>query len=217
MALSVIGAGLGRTGTMSLKHAIDQLGLGPCFHMIELMQIPERIGGWENAADLQQSGGTVDWDALLKGFNSTVDWPSCTFYGALAAHYPLAKVILTVRDADKWFDSTQATIFRAMDHLVADPNNPMGRMVRKVIMRMFDENMHDRAHCIGVYNRHNDEVRRTIPASRLLEFNVAQGWKPLCDFLGVPVPETPFPSVNSTEEFQQRLAPVAAKFVSGQS
>jgi hypothetical protein len=213
MTMHVIGAGLGRTGTMSLKFAIEQLGLGPCFHMIEMMKVPERIPMWDRAGQ----GENVDWDALLSGFNSTVDWPSCTFYRELADHYPNAKVVLTVRDADKWFDSTQATIFKAMDQLVADTDNPMGRMVRSVIMRMFDNNMHDRAHCISVYNKHNDEVRRAIPAARLLEFNVAQGWTPLCDFLGVAVPSVAFPAVNSTEEFQQKHAPQVQKFAAAQS
>ena len=213
MSITVIGAGLGRTGTMSLKFALEQIGFGPCFHMIELMKVPERIALWDRAG----SGEAVDWEDVLRGFNATVDWPSCTFYRELAARYPAAKVILTLRDPDKWFDSTQATIFKAMDQLVADPQNPMGSMVRKVIMKMFDDNMHDRAHCISVYNKHNDEVRRVIPASRLLVFNVAEGWEPLCKLLGVPVPATPFPSVNSTEEFQQKLAPEAAKFAAASS
>jgi hypothetical protein len=213
MTMHVIGAGLGRTGTMSLKFAIEQLGLGPCFHMIEMMKVPERIAVWDRAG----KGEKVDWDALLSGFNSTVDWPSATFYRELAEHYPKAKVVLTVRDADKWFDSTQATIFKAMDALTADVNNPMGSMVRGCIMKMFDYKMHDRAHCISVYNKHNDEVRKAIPASRLLEFNVGQGWKPLCDFLGVPAPAAPFPSVNSTEEFQQKHAPEVQKFAAAQS
>lgn len=217
MSMKVIGAGLGRTGTMSLKFALEQIGFGPCFHMIELMKMPERIALWDRAADQKESGASVDWDGVLKGFNATVDWPSCTFYRELAARYPDAKVILTLRDADKWFDSTQATIFKAMDQLTADVQNPMGNMVRKVIMKMFDYNMHDRATCIAVYNKHNDDVKKNIPASRLLVFNPADGWKPLCDFLGVAVPETPFPSVNTTEEFQQRLAPEAAKFAAAQS
>jgi hypothetical protein len=213
MSMKVIGAGLGRTGTMSLKFALEQIGFGPCFHMIELMKMPERIPLWDRAG----KGEPVDWDEVLNGFNATVDWPSCTFYRELAARYPDAKVILTLRDADKWFDSTQATIFKAMDQLVAATDNPMGSMVRNVIMRMFDYNMHDRAHCIAVYNKHNEDVRKNIPASRLLVFNPAEGWKPLCDFLGVPVPATPFPSVNSTEEFQQKLAPEAAKFAAAQT
>ena len=213
MSVSVIGAGLGRTGTMSLKYALEQIGFAPCFHMIELMKVPERIALWDRAG----SGEAVDWDTVLQGFNATVDWPSCTFYRELAARYPDAKVILTLRDPDKWFDSTQATIFKAMDHLVADPQNPMGSMVRKVIMRMFNDIMHDRAHCIDVYNKHNEEVRRTIPAARLLVFNVAEGWEPLCKFLDVPVPARPFPSVNSTEEFQRVHAPAAAKLASAQT
>ena len=205
MGLAVVGAGLGRTGTMSLKLALERLGLGPCFHMIELLQHPLRISIWEKAG----LGEPVNWDDAFRGFASTVDWPSCSFYRQLAARYPDSKVILSLRDADKWFDSTQATIFRAMDHIVADPKNPMANMLRTVVMSMFDNNLHDRAHCIGVYTRHNDEVRRTIPAARLLVFDAAEGWGPLCKFVGVPEPAEPFPSVNSTEEFQKRFAPAA--------
>jgi Sulfotransferase domain len=200
MPLSVIGAGLGRTGTMSLKLALDQLGLGPCYHMIEVFKNPAAPGYWEAVAD----GRPVDWEQVFEGYRSTVDWPSATFYRRLADDFPSAKVILTERDPQAWFASTQATIF-ARDFTGA-PANPFESMVRKVVGAMFEGEMRDRDHLISVYLRHNQEVRDTIAADRLLVYEVAQGWAPLCDFLDVPVPDTPMPKVNSTEEFQSRVA-----------
>lgn len=203
MSLNVVGAGLGRTGTMSLKLALDQLGLGPCYHMIEVFQNPAAPGWWEAAAD-----GAPDWPRIFEGYRSTVDWPSATFYRELADAYPEAKVILTVRDPAAWYASTQATIFNR--DYTAPPANPFESMVRKVVGRMFDLEMKDRDHVISVFERHNAQVRAAIPAERLLEYDVAQGWAPLCAFLGVDVPASPMPKANSTEEFLARMPSVAA-------
>ena len=201
MSLSIIGAGLGRTGTMSLKLALEQLELGRCFHMIELMDNQHLLPHWDRAG----RGESVNWDEMFDGYGATVDWPSSSFYQELAAHYPEAKIILTTRDADKWFDSTQATIFKGIEER-ADPSNPFGSMIQNVIVSMFDGDLHTREHCIAVYEKHNAEVRRVISADRLLEFNIGEGWGPLCKFLGKSIPETPFPRVNSTDEFQARHA-----------
>ena len=199
MVLSVIGAGFGRTGTMSLKLALEQLGFGPCHHMVEVIKNPAAIGWWEAAAD----GEATDWAKVFEGFNSTVDWPSATFYKELADAYPAAKVILSLRDPEAWFASTQATIFRrAFD----DMSDPFQRMAHKVIGRLFDQRLTDKAKVIEVYNRHNETVRRTIPAERLLVYDIAEGWQPLCDFLGVEVPDGPIPKVNTTEDFLQAFA-----------
>jgi len=201
MALSVIGAGLGRTGTLSLKFALEQLGLGRCYHMMEVFGIPAAPRQWADAAD----GKPVDWDAVFEGFGATVDWPACDFYGELADKYPQARVILSVRDANDWFESTQATIFRETNHASAPPE--WVEMFKKLIVRnKFAGDLHDRDHCIGVYERHNDEVRRTIAPERLLEYRPGDGWEPLCTFLDVPLPEGPYPKTNSTEEFQARVA-----------
>jgi hypothetical protein len=200
MPLSVIGAGFGRTGTMSLKLALDQLGFGPCYHMIEVFKNPKAPGYWEAAAD----GKPVDWEEVFAGYGSTVDWPGATFYKQLADAYPDAKVILTVRDAEAWFASTQATIFSL--HIRDDTEDPWQRMVLKVIGDLFDRQMTDKAKLIAVYNQHNEEVRRTIAPERLLVYDVAQGWEPLCRFLGVEVPSEPMPKVNSTDEFRRNLA-----------
>jgi hypothetical protein len=199
MGLSVIGAGFGRTGTMSLKLALEQLGLGPCYHMVEVFKNPKAPGYWEAAAD----GLPVKWAEVFAGYGSTVDWPSATFYRELAEAYPAAKVVLTVRDPKAWFASTQATIFkRGFD----DQADPFQRMVTKVIGRLFDQRLHDEARCIEVFNRHNETVRQVIPPERLLVYDLAEGWGPLCAFLGVETPATPIPKANTTEEFQREIA-----------
>ncbi|MGH8258078.1 MAG: sulfotransferase family protein, partial [Steroidobacteraceae bacterium] len=181
----------------SLKLALERLGFVRCHHMVELFLHPEMATTWERAAD----GEPVDWEAFLEGYRATVDWPACHFYKALAARYPQAKVVLTVRDPQRWFRSTQATIFSA-EHLEEVEHRPAGGFVRKAIMATFDGRMHDRDHLISVFERHNEEVRRTIAPERLLTYDVAEGWEPLCRFLGVPVPPDPFPRANTTDDFR---------------
>jgi hypothetical protein len=198
MALSVIGAGFGRTGTLSLKLALEELGFGPCYHMVEVLKNPDAPGYWEAAAD----GRPVDWERVFAGYHATVDWPGATFWRELAEAYPEAKVILTVRDPEAWFTSNQATIFSPG----YDGDEPFPRMVRKVIGALFDQRLHDKDKLLEVFARHNETVRRVIPAERLLVYEVSQGWAPLCDFLGAPVPQAPFPRVNSTEEAQRNFA-----------
>ncbi len=199
MALSIIGAGFGRTGTLSLKHALEQLGFGPCYHMIEIIRNPSFAGYWETIRD----GKSADWDMVFQGYKATVDWPACAYYAELAAYYPKAKVILTVRDANAWFDSAHNTIFSKMPRKLKS-DNPQGRMAYELIFKKtFGGNLDDRDHVIAIYERHNAEVKRTIPADRLLVYDLAQGWGPLCKFLGVPVPAIPMPKVNTTDEFLQ--------------
>ena len=204
MALSVVGAGLGRTGTLSLKLALEQLGLGPCYHMMEVFRLPGASQYWTRAAE----GEAMDWDEVFTGFNSTVDWPACDFYRELMARYPDAKVILSVRDPQAWYESTQATIFRSHDGM---PPEWLEMFEKLIVRNKFNGDLHTRDHVIGVYERHNDEVRRTVPAEKLLEYTPGDGWEPLCAFLGAPVPDTPYPKTNSTEEFQARVASRAAQ------
>lgn len=200
MTLSVIGAGFGRTGTLSLKLALEQLGLGRCYHMMEVFQIPDAPQQWLDAA----AGRPVDWNTVFLGFGATVDWPSASFYRQLAGAYPKAKVVLTLRDAEAWFESTQATIF-AHDFSQA-PNPVWGQMAMRVIGDLFEGRMHDRDKLIDVYERHNAEVQQVIPPERLLVYEVAEGWAPLCGFLGLPVPDGPLPKVNSRDDFAARFA-----------
>ncbi len=203
MALSVIGAGFGRTGTLSLKSALERIGFDPCYHMMEVGNNPTHAEQWLSAANGEQ----VDWDTLFNGFHAAVDWPACSFYREYADLYPDAKVILTLRDPDRWFDSVHNTIYPRMMNAPenVDPERRMRlTMARKLIIEnTFDGKMDDRAHAIAVFERHIEDVKRTVPAERLLVYRVADGWGPLCKFLGKPVPDEPFPQVNSTEEFQK--------------
>lgn len=200
MTLRVIGAGFGRTGTLSLKLALEQLGFGPCHHMTEVFKNPASIGWWLDAAD-----DKPDWNRIFHGYDSAVDWPAATFYATLAEVYPDAKVILTERDPEAWFASTQATIFpRATP---PDTDVPFDRMFRRVIGALFDNRMRDHDHVIDVFNRHNAEVRRRIAPHRLLVYDIAQGWEPLCGFLGVAVPAAAMPKANSREEFGKHAGP----------
>lgn len=199
MPLKVIGAGFGRTGTLSLKLALEQLGFGPCHHMLEVFAHPETIPLWIAAAE-----GRPNWQTIFKDYGAAVDWPTATFYRQLAEAYPDAKVVLTERDPDAWFASTQATIF-ARD-LPPDSDDPWVVMVTKVINDLFERRMHDKERLLSVYQAHNARVREVIPPERLLVYRVSEGWAPLCAFLGVPVPEGPMPKVNITEEFQARIS-----------
>jgi len=200
MALKVIGAGYGRTATLSLKFALEQIGFGPCHHMAEVMLKPETAADWMRAAD-----GHPDWERIYNGFVSTVDFPGCTFWRELSNFYPDAKVLLSVRDPDQWFDSTQATIFseRSMKML---GQTPMRSFIEKVAWNVFGEHIHDRKFMTEAFKKHNAEVQRVIPKERLLVYEASQGWEPLCKFLGVPVPDTPFPRVNSREEMATMMA-----------
>jgi len=198
MSLSVIGAGFGRTGTLSLKLALEQLGYGPCYHMLEVFKDRGAPARWEAAAD-----GRPDWERIFRGYHATVDWPAATFWRELAAAYPAAKVVLTVRDPEAWFASTQATIFKPA---FTDESDPWTRMVLKVVGDLFDRRLHDKAKLLDVYTGHNETVRRAIPPERLLVYEVSQGWAPLCQFLGVPAPDGPMPKVNTTEDFQREVA-----------
>ncbi|HEX4260305.1 MAG TPA: sulfotransferase [Acetobacteraceae bacterium] len=202
MTLTVIGAGFGRTGTKSLKDALEQLGLGPCYHMIEVLQNPGFAEHWLRA----DAGAAMDWDAVFGGYASTTDWPACDHWRALADHYPDAKVILTTRDPEGWFASTQNTIFSSLNTRLAGDGSAIGQLMRGIGARHFGGAFDDRARCIAAFQRHNDAVRRGIAPDRLLEFDVREGWERLCRFLRVAVPATAFPSTNTTEEFRASVA-----------
>lgn len=205
MTLSVIGAGLGRTGTLSMKRALEILGFGPCHHMEEVMAHPEQIPVWHAAG----RGEAVDWEKLLAGYRSTVDWPSAQFWAELAAQFPKAKVVLTRRDPERWYESFSNTILKLLQAPGPAPNPTVGAildMCRDVIVRRaFDGRLDDPAAIKAAFERHNASVEAALPPDRLLVFEVAQGWAPLCKFLGVPVPATPFPRVNSTVEFWELI------------
>lgn len=195
MTLAVIGAGLGRTATFSLKFALEHLGFGPCYHMSEVFAGARRnVPLW-----LDVVAGRPDWDTIFDGFHSTTDYPACTYWRELAEHYPRAKVILTVRDADSWFESVSETIFSdAMQGNLK--GTPIGAMMQGVIFDAFGDKIGDRAFMTDWFVRRNAEVMEALSPERLLVFSPKEGWEPLCAFLGVPVPAEPFPRVNSRDE-----------------
>lgn len=200
MALKVIGAGFGRTGTMSMKAALEQLGLGPCYHMVEcLPRGPQHWQKWVDAVS-----GKPDWDSIFNGFGSTVDFPASTSYKALAAQYPDAKVILTIRDPERWFESTQETIF-APHWIEYLKKVEMGNFIQLTINDYLQDRMHDKSHLIQRFQEHTEEVQKSIPASRLLVFEVKEGWTPLCEFLDLPEPDADFPFINDTEATKEIL------------
>jgi hypothetical protein len=200
MTLRLIGAGLGRTGTASLKMALEHIGFGPCYHMSELLIDPSRAPLWEAAAD-----GKADWESVFRGYVATVDYPGCAFWRELAQRYPTSKVLLSVRDPDKWFESTQETIFSPpMTGMIT--GSPLKSFFEKTVLRAFGERIHERAFMVDYFKCHSAEVRAAIPGERLLVHEVGQGWEPLCEFLGVPVPDTPFPRINTREEHQRLQA-----------
>jgi hypothetical protein len=195
MGLAVIGAGIGRTATFSLKFALEHLGFGPCYHMSEVFAGARRnVPLWLDAID-----GVPDWDAIFAGFRSTTDYPAGNYWRELAAYYPDAKVILTVRDPDGWFDSVSETIFsEQMQGSLR--GSPTGDMMDGLIFDVFGDRIGDRAYMTEWFARRNQTVIDTIPPERLLVFSPKEGWEPLCAFLGVPVPAGPFPRVNSRDE-----------------
>jgi len=216
MSLQVIGAGVGRTGTESLKLALEQLGFSKCYHMFELMKNPEHLVEWGKL----EAGQQPDYDKLFNGYSSTVDFPACIYYKEFLERYPDAKVILTVRDADKWFDSASKTVFRPIPGILLGVIRFMGMFSHKAKMfpkiyeyakrighqHFFDGKITDREHCKTVYLAWNEEVKRNLPPDKLLVFDVRQGWEPLCRFLNVPVPTNPFPQANKGENFLKNIS-----------
>jgi len=206
MTLSVIGAGFGRTGTLSLKFALEALGFAPCHHMMEVFMNPPQAPIWSAAA----RGEPVDWGTLLTGYKATTDWPSCHFWRELALRFPAAKVILTARDPEKWFASFSETILKAVsappprggvDPVMA----AIGEMGALIVREKTFAGNFDKAHVLKVYTDHIETVKRTIPPERLLVYEVGQSGSQPCKFLGVPVPATDFPRTNSREEFISHL------------
>lgn len=219
--LKVIGAGFGRTGTLSLKAALEQLGFGPCYHMVEVFGHDEHLPYWEAAAN----GDPVDWNKLFGAYQAAVDWPACAYYEQLMQTYPEAKVVLTVRDPERWYESAQATIFKR-----SNPGQGVGRLTKQLLLSLaslkmpglkrriqiinkivwqntFDGRFADRAYAISVYQRHIEQVKQRVPADKLLVYEVKQGWEPLCAFLNVSVPQdTSFPHLNDRESFGKQAA-----------
>jgi hypothetical protein len=201
MTISLIGAGYGRTGTLSLKSALETLGYNKCHHMIEVIQNPGESEKWLHAIDSK----SVNWDRLLEGYEATVDWPACHFYQELADYYPKAKVLLSVRDPTSWFESMSATtlgvIRKRMQTSKAGQSRNLG--IELVVNAAFGGKIDDAEHAIRIFNQHTKAVVNAIDPNRLLIYDVREGWEPLCQFLDKPVPDIAFPRVNSRREFEE--------------
>ncbi|MCA1688697.1 MAG: sulfotransferase family protein [Actinobacteria bacterium] len=215
MGLEVIGAGFGRTGTMSLKVALEELGFGPCYHMTEVFENSEHVGQWEAARE-----GRANWEELFWGYRAAVDWPAAAFYEELMERYPDARVILTVRDPDRWYESARSTIYNiqnvasspmlSLAALFVPRMRQMKRVARMASDLAWEDVFHgrfeDRQYAIEVFDRWNEEVKERVPAQKLLVYEVKEGWEPLCDFLGVAVPGgKPFPHLNDAETFRKMI------------
>jgi hypothetical protein len=201
VTLEIIGPGFGRTGTNSLRLALEHLGFGPCHHMFEVRDKPELLPDWEAAA----RGEKMDWSKVFRGYRSQVDWPGARYWRELVRHFPKAKVILSVRDPDQWFDSVQATIapFIAArgKHSSAHINAIAEMGYQTIVAPIFNHRLSERDHAIRVFKKHIAEVQAEILPDRLLTFDLRDGWRPLCEFLKVGVPDIPFPKTNSSKEF----------------
>ncbi|QGN54961.1 sulfotransferase family protein [Novosphingobium sp. Gsoil 351] len=192
MALRVIAAGLGRNATLSIKFALEALGFGPCHHMTEVFADEQRqVPLW-----LEAAAGRPDWDVIFEGFGSTSDYPSATFWREIVEYYPNAKIVLTTRDPDRWFDSVSQTIFSPWMQ-DAHAGTAAHALMQATMFGPIAGNVSDRAFLTDWYVRRNRAVLDGIAAQRLLHFDVQDGWHPLCQFLDVPVPDLPFPRTNS--------------------
>lgn len=216
MALRVVGAGLPRTGTLSLKTALERLLGAPCYHMSELFEHPEHLPVWADAFD----GTPVGWAELFDGYAAAVDAPAALMWRQIAAAFPEAIVVLSTREsAEKWWASMDKTIFpRVRERQVtlsgAEPDDVPPE--RRDMMRMFrgmaagfGQYADDKPGAMAWYEQYNAQVHAEVPTDRLVEWQAADGWGPLCAALGVPIPDEPFPRVNSTEDFQNSFGAVA--------
>lgn len=200
MTLRVVGAGLGRTGTMSLKLALERLLGAPCYHMVEVFPRPEHVTIWHQAA----LGKMPDWNAVFAGFAAAVDWPSAAFWPELMEAFPDALVVLSTRDTQAWWQSAHETIFRVVEG--ANPGAEWLAMIQVLLAERFTADIQNAEACMAAFERHNARVRETVPPGRLLEWRASEGWEPLCKALGLPVPAEPFPHTNTREDWAARHA-----------
>ncbi len=201
MSLEVLGAGFGRTGTFSIKLALEQLGFGPCLHMEDVFTDEAQLPRWQAAV----TGAPVDWQHALSGFRSCVDWPTTHYWQEIAAEFPAARVLLHVRSEDDWWESFSRSVRPLIERRSEVPDahrrNALEMAHQMIEIQTFDGKMADKEHVLSVYRRRIAQVRKTIAADRLLVFDVTQGWEPLCKFLDVPIPDGDFPRENNLPAF----------------
>jgi len=208
--MKLIGAGFGRTGTLSLKKALELIGFGPCYHMDEMIRFPKHMDVWRSAMD----GKPVNWDDIFAEYQSTLDFPASLYYRELLAAYPDAKVILTVREPERWYQSMYETAYTMMELYTpawVKKYVPQYKRFADLIDTMiwnglFNGRFADKAHAIQIFNAHIEQVKQNIPSEKLLIFNVKEGWEPLCTFLRIPIPEgIPFPHINDHETVKAQI------------
>jgi Sulfotransferase domain len=217
--LEVIGAGLPRTGTLSLKTALERLGFGPCHHMFEIYAHLELVDRWSSVPTTR-----AGWERVFAGYRSSVDWPASFFWREQATAFPQAKVILTVRDPDRWYASLRTMVSLRAEAMAADDPSQtaagffearfarlqplLGRIVCGTFgdVRPFPDWVPGQEQAVEAFERHASAVRDGLPADRLLVFDVRQGWEPLCAFLDVAVPDEPFPRLNDAEAIKRTFA-----------
>ncbi len=217
MSIKLIGAGFPRTGTMSLKRAIEELGFGPCYHMIDFVRDNSTIDFWEEKFRKENN----DWNSLLNEHQSIVDFPGSLFYKELMTCYPEAKVVLTVRDSNSWYESVRSTVISTAKGSSNDEiskaekqrNENFIRMRQLIWGEVFEGRQNDKAYMIGRYEQHNAEVREMVPSEKLLEYNVKEGWDPLASFLEVEPPTISFPHSNLRADFHDMLADEKKQFL----
>jgi hypothetical protein len=200
MTLKVIGAGFGRTGTRSLKAALEELGFDRCYHMEEVLKNPQHLKCW---AEIME-GGAADWETLFQGYQSAADWPAAAYYRELMTAFPEAKIILTVRDPEGWHQSLMNTIYQVsrkfarFTRIIPPVHQFLNAMEKAIWQGVFHNQVEDKEYAVRVFKNHIEEVKRVVPGERLLIFEARQGWQPLCAFLGVPIPtDKPYPHRNN--------------------
>lgn len=199
--LEVIGAGLGRTGTHSLAEALEVLGLGPCYTILDVDKNHHHLDLWMDAMGNEE----VDWQRLYRGYRSAVEWPTVSFLPSILHQFPECQFVLTLRDAESWYESASATIFSGLEASARHPDSKQrsrGEMKRTLILeKMFDGRYREKDHAIEVYENHNKSVVDLVPKERLLQYEIVEGWRPLCQFLHKPVPAQQFPHRNQRSAF----------------
>ncbi len=205
MGLKVLGAGFGRTGTHSLQLALNTLGFGPCYHMFEVAKNPGHNKIWLEAIE----GKPVNWQELFKGYQSAVDWPAAAFVPQLLDVFPDARIILTLRDPEDWYQSISKTIFSSLaieGKVRGMVNSSRKNMASQLFKRVFSGRYQDKEHILEVFGQHPGKVEEWVPRESLLKYRVTEGWQPLCEFLGVPIPDQAFPRSNDRQNFQSPLS-----------
>jgi hypothetical protein len=199
MGLKVVGAGQGRTGTHSLKLALEHLTGDPCYHMAEVFQHMDHCPIWRDAA----RGHQTDWHALMKDYGAAVDWPAAAFWKEMSEAFPDALILLSLRDPEEWWQSANSTIFAHRDAM-PDPN--WQEMIHAILDSRINFSAVEKEPCIEAFKAHNEDVLKNAPKDRLLVWQAGDGWEPICKALKLPVPDIPFPHSNSRKEFNDRIA-----------